>query len=121
MQPRRAGVHGRNSPERWPPWPDPVWWSTRYESAGWGWRPVQRAAYAAGMSTEAGVRPSGVVVDAPVADHDLGFEERVEPFTLQQLVACAAVEALDERVCHGLPGSMKITPTPEVRHQSATA
>ena len=33
-----------------PGWPDPVWWSACYESAGWGWRLVQRAAYAAGVS-----------------------------------------------------------------------
>ena len=26
-------------------WPDPVWWSSRYESAGSGWELVQRAAY----------------------------------------------------------------------------
>ena len=38
--------------------------------------------------------PASVVVDAPVADHDLGFEERIESFAVEQFVAGAAVETI---------------------------
>ncbi len=39
-----------------------------------------------------------VVVDAPVADEDLGFEERVELPEVEQLVSEPAVEGLDPGV-----------------------
>ncbi len=37
----------------------------------------------------------GVVLDPPCFDNDLGFEQRAELLDVQQLVADAAVEALD--------------------------
>ena len=62
-----------------------------------------------------------VVVDAPVLDEDLGFEEAVELPAVEELVAEPAVEGLDPGVLPGEPGSMKTVPTPLKRHQSATA
>lgn len=62
-----------------------------------------------------------VVVDAPVLDEDLGFEEAVEGPAVEELVAEAAVERLDPAFCQGELGSMKIVSTPLKRHQSATA
>ena len=47
---------------------------------------------------DAGVGPVGVVVDAPVLDDDLGLEEGVEQLAVEELVAEAAVEALDPGV-----------------------
>ncbi len=47
---------------------------------------------------ETRVGPIVVVVDAPVADDDLGFEERIESFAVEQFVAGATVERFDPRV-----------------------
>ena len=47
------------------------------------------------------VRSVRVVVDAPVLDEDLGFEQVVELLAVEVLVAEAAVERLDPGV---LPG-----------------
>ena len=73
-------------------------WSSRYESAGWVVL-VQLAAYSAGVrSPEGGVRPVGVVLDPPGLDEDLGLEQGGELLDVEQLVADAAVEGLDEGV-----------------------
>ena len=68
-----------------------------------------------------GVRSVDVVVDPPVLDDHLGFEEAVEAPAVEELVAEAAVERFDPPFCQGDPGSMKIDPTPLNLHQSATA
>src|SRR5215203_5875158 len=47
---------------------------------------------------ERAVGAVGVVLDAPGLDDDLRLEERAELFDVQQLVAAATVEALDEGV-----------------------
>jgi hypothetical protein len=47
----------------------------------------------------------GVVLDAPGFDDDLGLEEAAELLDVEQLVAAAAVEALDEGV---LPGRARL-------------
>jgi hypothetical protein len=44
------------------------------------------------------VRAVGVVVDPPVGDEDLSFEQGVELFDGQQLVAYAAAVGLDPGV-----------------------
>ena len=54
-----------------------------------------------GKTTERRVGPIGVVLDTPALDNDSGFEEGAELLDVEELVAHAAVEALDERV---LPG-----------------
>ena len=48
-----------------------------------GWRPISQGA----------VRSSGVVLDAPLFDEDLGLVERVEDLTVKQFVAQFLVEA----------------------------
>src|SRR5439155_1255046 len=48
-----------------------------------------------GAHPERGVRPSGVVVLAPVADHHARFGQAGELLAVQELVADAAVERLD--------------------------
>jgi len=45
-----------------------------------------------------GVWPDGVVVPPPALDDDLRLPQRVEDFPVEQLVAQASVEALDEAV-----------------------
>ena len=44
------------------------------------------------------VRSAHVVVDSPVFDQDLGFEQAVELPAVEELVAEPAVELLDPRV-----------------------
>ena len=46
--------------------------------------------------------PDGVVVAPPAFDDDLGFAQRVEDLAVEQFVAQAGVERLDEAV---LPGA----------------
>ena len=53
------------------------------------------ACFGGGESAECAVGSVGVVLDPPGFDNDLGFEERAELLDVQQLVADAAVEALD--------------------------
>ena len=52
------------------------------------------------------MRPDRVVVPPPALDDDSGFSERLEDFAVEQLVAKARVEALDEPFSQGLPRSM---------------
>jgi hypothetical protein len=55
---------------------------------------------------EGGVGAVGVVLGAPVGDEHLGFEERVELFDAQQLVAYPAAVGLDPGFSQREPGSM---------------
>lgn len=48
----------------------------------------------------------GVVVETPGLNGGLGIRKVEEPMLVQALVSEAPVEALDERVLYGLPGSM---------------
>jgi hypothetical protein len=50
------------------------------------------------------VRPSLVVLDAPLLDGAARFGQRPEPRRIQALVAQPPVELLGERVLHRLPG-----------------
>ena len=59
-----------------------------------------------GEPAQGGMRSVGVVLGPPAADNDFGFQERGELLDVEQLVAYAAVEALDEGFSHGEPGSM---------------
>src|SRR5438552_9349966 len=45
-----------------------------------------------------GMRPDGVVVPSPTLDDDLGLAQHVEDLAVEQLVAQARIEALDEAV-----------------------
>ena len=42
---------------------------------------------------------------APTLDHDLSLPQRIEDFTIEQLVSEAGIKALDVAVLHGLPGA----------------
>jgi hypothetical protein len=50
------------------------------------------------------MRPVDVVVDSPVLQEDLGFEQGVEALAVQGLVAETAVERLDPAVLPRSPG-----------------
>jgi hypothetical protein len=54
-----------------------------------GVRSASRQRTRRGMHAERAVRAVGVVLVAPVGDNDLGFQERVELFDREQLVAHA--------------------------------
>jgi len=49
------------------------------------------------------MRADGIVVTAPGLDDDLGFAQAVEDFAVEQFVAQAGVEALDEAVLPRAP------------------
>ena len=53
-----------------------------------GWRPV----------ADRGMWPNSIVVAAPAFDDDLRFTQRVEDLAIEQFVAQARVETLDEAV-----------------------
>ena len=79
-----------------------------------------------GAHPERGVRPAVVVVLAPVADHHPRLGQAGELLDVEQLVAHAGVEALDERVLPrraGLderrPGPRELTPVPGARARSS--
>ena len=57
-----------------------------------------------GPVSERAVRPLGVVVLSPAFDDDLGFSQRIEDFSVQQLISEPGVEALDVSV---LPGASR--------------
>ena len=59
-----------------------------------------------GRVVEGLVGPVVVVLESPVFEQKLGFEEAVEAFHLEQLASQVAVEGLDERILPGAPGSM---------------
>ena len=62
-----------------------------------------------------------VVVVPPVFDDDLGFQQRVEPFDGQQLVAEPATEGLDIGILPGGAGFDVAGGDRENRHQSRMA
>ncbi len=65
----------------------PVEWSGCYASAGWCWV-VQAWANSLGVRSPVGAVGSVLVlVDAPVLDEHLGFEEVVEMPAVEELVA----------------------------------
>ena len=65
--------------------------------------------------------PVLVVVLALVLDHHARLGETGELLDVEQLVAHRGVKRLDERVCHGEPGSMYAVPVLESSHQSLSA
>ena len=68
----------------------PVDWGQRCDGDG-RWRTV----------SEGGVRPSCVVVDAPLFDGHLGFLEAVEELTAQKFVPEPAIEGLAVAILKG--------------------
>lgn len=64
--------------------------------------------------------PTLLVELSPAFDEHLGLGSAAEPFLVQQFVTQLAVEALDEPVCHGLPGAMKAGPMAASRSQRMT-
>lgn len=62
-----------------------------------------------------------VVVDAPVLDERLYFEEAVELPSVEHPSRSRLLNNSIQAFCHGEPRSMKMLPTPLNRHQSATA
>jgi len=46
-----------------------------------------------GTVSQGAVGPNGVVVAAPFLDQDLGFAQRVEELTVEELIAEAGIEA----------------------------
>lgn len=61
-------------------------------------------AFGRGEQPERGVWPVGVVVDTPVLDEDLGFEQAVEVPAVEEFVAEPAVGRLDPGVLPGRAG-----------------
>ena len=74
-----------------------------------------------GQPGEGRVRPVGVVLDPPGFDNDLGLEQGGELLDVEQLVADAAVEGLDEGVLPWRAGLDEFVVVPAIRHQSRSA
>lgn len=67
------------------------------------------------------VRAVVVVVDAPVLDERLGFEQVVDVLAVQESSRSRPLNDSIHAFCHGEPGSMNTVSTSLKRQQSATA
>jgi len=90
--------------------------AVRHYQAG---RSVEFVAHELGRrhSPVSSMRTIDIVVDSPVLDDDLGFEQALEQLAVQELVAGAAVERLDPGRC-SKPSAW--TPPGGVRHNRLT-